>query len=60
MSIEIRQLLIKSNVAQRRDAADAGGCADSTEAQSTDVMREDILAECRRLILEVLSERGER
>ena len=56
MSIEIRQMLIKSQVVQRvgdNDAADAGG-------EPQELRQRDWRAECRRLINELLDEREER
>ena len=63
MSIEIRHMLIKSQVVQRAaaDAADAGdlvhGAFDDAPPQHP---VRDWRAECRRLIAEVLDERKER
>ena len=59
MSIEIRQLLIKSNVVQKQ-GEERDGNAESAPDEGTEGLKEDILAECRRLILDILSERGER
>ena len=57
MSIEIRQLLIKSNVVQRcATGGEGGGDADEQRAE----MHEDILAQCRELVLDILAQRGER
>lgn len=59
MSIEIRQMLIKSQVVQR--AADsAGGAGTDTCAGSSPQAPADWQAECRRLIAAVLDEREER
>lgn len=59
MSVEIRQMLIKSTVVQgASDGQDAPAeAASSDEAQP---LRRDWRAECRRLIGEVLDERKER
>jgi hypothetical protein len=59
MSLEIRQLLIKSNVVHRRDAVPEGQTAPVSE-QFVENVKEDILAECRRMIADLLGERGER
>jgi hypothetical protein len=60
MSIEIRQMLIKSQVVQR--AADgADGDADDVRAEEPQPQcGGDWRAECRRMIGEVLDERKER
>ena len=60
MSIEIRQMLIKSQVVQRAadDVYDAGGA--DADAPREERREQDRLAECRRLIGEVLDERKER
>ena len=57
MSIEIRQMLIKSQVVQRA-ASDSDSAAPAAEAQPAGLR--DWRAECRRLIGEVLDERKER
>ncbi|MCP5244470.1 MAG: hypothetical protein H6937_00275 [Burkholderiales bacterium] len=54
MSIEIKQLLIKSNIVQRTEAENL----DSEEERS--VLKEELLAECRNLILDMMREKGER
>jgi len=54
MSIEIKQLLIKSNIIQRAESEGT----DSSEEQH--VVKEELLAECRRLVLEIMREREER
>jgi len=57
MSIEIKQLQIKSSVVQR--CADGSG-EDGDASEQTQSMKEEILAECKSLILDVLSELQER
>ena len=59
MSIEIRQMLIKSQVVQCADGADAG-TDPAPEAEPREPALRDWRAECRRLIIEVLDERKER
>jgi len=61
MSIEIRQMLIKSQVVQcaAADGADAG-TDPAPEAEPREPALRDWRAECRRLIIEVLDERKER
>ena len=54
MSIEIRQMVVKSNVLQRSEADE------EISAQSPENSREAILEECRRLILETFQEMKER
>lgn len=58
MSIEIRQLLIKSNVIQRCATGGSDGDVDADEQRAE--MHEDILAQCRELVLDILAQRGER
>ncbi len=55
MSIEIKQLLIKSNIIQRTQSE---GTDDSSEGQ--DIVKEELLAECRRLVLDIMREKEER
>ncbi len=52
MSIEVKQLVVKSSVLQRRET-DAGGGSDETQ-------KKEILEECKRLIQETLQEMKER
>ncbi|MFZ6765838.1 DUF5908 family protein [Undibacterium sp. Di26W] len=54
MSIEIKQLLIKSTIVQRE--------ARETEInlQEKQVLKDEILVECKQLIASLLRERGER
>lgn len=56
MSIEIRQLLIKSQLVQRQ--GEDGGAADAGQQRAEPGA--DWRAECRRLIVELLDERKER
>lgn len=59
MPIEVRELLIRSTVQQ-----DGGGdtCAngEGETARDDQELKEDILVECRKLVLELLAERRER
>lgn len=55
MSIEIRELVIKSTIVER--AAEAAGAA---PAPSAAVLRDTILRECRQLVASLLRERTER
>lgn len=52
MSVEVRQMIVKSNVVQRQEPVREGGIDDNS--------KKDILEECRRLILETLREMKER
>ncbi len=54
MSIEIKQLLIKSNIVQRTEREGT----DTSEEQH--VIKEELLAECRRLVLDIMREKEER
>jgi hypothetical protein len=54
MSIEIRELVIKSTIVDR--PADSGEPA----APVISALRESLLRECRQLVLSMLRERGER
>lgn len=64
MSIEIRELVIKTTIIERpADAAASTGAATSSAVASaapSPAMREAILRECRQLVLKLLRERGER
>jgi hypothetical protein len=53
MAIEIKQLLIKSNVVDEADEA----VADDREAVNAHI-KQEVMSECRRLILEMLSDKG--
>lgn len=53
MTVEVRQLVVKSNVLQR--SADEKG-----DARNLEESRKAILEECKRLILETLQEMKER
>jgi len=55
MSIEVRQLIVKSNVVQRTDVEEQ-----STLAQDQEEIRKMIAEECKKLILETLQEMKER
>lgn len=55
MAIEIKQLLIKSNVVDEDD--DERG--EDRDATNTNIKHE-VLSECRRLIVEMLSDKGQR
>ena len=54
MPIEIKQLLIKSNIVQRTETESM----DSEEERSA--LKEELLAECRHLIQDMMREKGER
>lgn len=54
MAIEIKQLLIKSNVVD--DAEEDNEDKDARDAS----IKNEVLSECRRLILELLSDKGQR
>lgn len=56
MAVEIRQMVVKSNVLQRSEQERAA----ETNMQPSGESRDDILEECRRLVIEMLRERGER
>lgn len=55
MSIEIRELVIKSTIVDRPAAS-----AEETAAQQITALREALLRECRLLVVSLLRERGER
>ncbi len=55
MSVEVRQMIIKSNVLQGREAGEPQAGADDDKDH-----RSEILEECRRLIVETLREMKER
>lgn len=54
MSIEIKQLLIKSNIVQRT------GHEDLELSEEQRLFKEEMLVECRRMIIDILQEKGER
>ena len=54
MSIEIKQLLIKSNIVQKDE------CEEVDLLEDRYALKEEVLAECRRLIHDILRESGER
>ncbi|MBI3525615.1 MAG: hypothetical protein HY066_14035 [Betaproteobacteria bacterium] len=54
MSVEVRQMIVKSNVLQRAEQAEEEHELDPEEA------RKALLEECKRLILETLQEMKER
>ncbi len=54
MSIEIRELVIKSTIVERPAESD------EERALATPALREALLRECRQLVLSLLRERGER
>jgi hypothetical protein len=55
MAIEIKQLLIKSNVVDEDDDERV----EDREAANANIKHE-VLSECRRLIVEMLSDKGQR
>ncbi|MFJ3047920.1 DUF5908 family protein [Herbaspirillum chlorophenolicum] len=72
MSIEIRQLSIKSNVTQQADGSSgsgsgttvgrprAGGCGGCGDSENSEEARNDMLAACREMVLDLLSRSRER
>ena len=56
MAIEVKQMRIKSTVLQQSP----GGGKEDDPCYDADEMKSDILAECRRLIVEILREKKER
>lgn len=57
MSIEIRELVIKTTIVERA-AGDSGERGDA--GMAAPALKEEILSACRQLILNLLRERGER
>lgn len=57
MSIEIRELVIKTTIVERA-AGDPGERGDA--GMAAPALKEEILSACRQLILNLLRERGER
>jgi hypothetical protein len=55
MAIEIKQLLIKSNVVDDTDEENA----EDRDARDSSIKNE-VLSECRRMILELLNDKGQR
>ena len=56
MSIEIKQLHIKSNVVQRAE----DGKDDAEPSEKMEALKQELLAECKDLILDVLRDMRER
>jgi hypothetical protein len=56
MTIEVKQMLIKSNVLQKNAAEEKG----SGPCEDLETMKEDILSKCRQLFIELLREEQER
>ncbi|MBP6366134.1 MAG: hypothetical protein KBA82_03475 [Nitrosomonas sp.] len=54
MAIEIKQLLIKSNIVQRAEREN------SDTSEECRVLKEEVLAECQRLIVDILRDKEER
>ena len=54
MSIEIKQLLIKSNIVNKAE------CEEVDMLEDRHALKEEVLAECRRLIHDILRESEER
>lgn len=52
MSIEVKQLVVKSNVVQR--------CETDEETSPEETQKQQVLDECKKLILETLREQKER
>lgn len=55
MSIEIRQMVVKSNVVQRSES-----CCGNEDAGAKEANKQEILEECKRLIREAMQEMKER
>ncbi len=62
MSIEIKQLLIKSNIVQRAATAttDSIIASESETSEEQEAVKEQLLVECRRMILDIMREKEER
>jgi len=58
MSISIRQLTIKSNVVQKCENGSGTDNAEASEQQME--LKEEILEECKNLILAMLEQKGDR
>lgn len=56
MAIEIKQLLIKSNIVQSNEVEHNHGVL----FEDRDMLKEEIMLECRYLIHEILNEKEER
>lgn len=56
MSIEIRQLVIKSNVLQPAFGEEEAEVA----GENLHALKQDLLDECKRMVVDLLRERGER
>jgi len=56
MTIEVKQLLIKSNVVQRETSE----YSDDNLPSSLDKLKEEIISECKMMLIDLLNEKGER
>lgn len=59
MSIEIRELVIKTTIVERA-AGDGGGQVAGAASVVTPALKAEILSACKQLILNTLREHGER
>jgi len=60
MSISIRQLTIKSNVVQRCEGGSGSGTDNAEASEQQMELKEEILEECKNLILAMLEQKGDR
>lgn len=62
MAIEIKQLMIKSSVADDSSSSEEndGGdsCCEPSPKSAANALKDDVLKECRRMILDILSDKG--
>ena len=56
MTIEVKQMLIKSSVVQSQES----NISSREQRRALDEMRRNILTECREMIVEIMREEGER
>ena len=60
MSIEIKQLLIKSNIVQRAYGGESASGSEPESSEEQQEVNEKLLEECRRMILDIMREKEER
>lgn len=59
MAIEVKQMVVRSNVLQKAGQSDDGGCA-AEESKMPEEAKSEILDECKKLVMEMLREFKER
>jgi hypothetical protein len=62
MAIEIKQLMIKSSVADdsaaNEEGSGGGDCCAPSPKSAANALKDDMMKECRRMILDILNDKG--